>query len=151
MLATNWPENDHLHNIGNRSILALQFWRYLGQLIDHFKLRFLPDDYFLVALKPRDASYIAFNCLVSPIPNFSLVGVSPIPGSCYPSQALPLGTAFRARICKRLRAQESIPKKESIPQACVAWRAGMSKRVVVPAQQAGNRLLGSLKSLQFGL
>jgi hypothetical protein len=84
MLAPNWPETDHLHNIGNRSILALHFWRYLGQLIDHFKLRFFPGDYFLVALKPRDAPYIAFNCLDSPIPSFSL-------GIAHPW--LPLGTA----------------------------------------------------------
>ena len=84
MLAPNWPGNDHLHDIENRSVLALHFWHYLGQLIDHFKLRFFPGDYFLVALKPRDAPYIAFNCLVSPIPSFSL-------GIAHPW--LPLGTA----------------------------------------------------------
>jgi hypothetical protein len=31
----------------------------------------------------------------------------------------------------------------------VAWRAGRSNRVVVQAQQVGNRLLGSLKGLQI--
>jgi hypothetical protein len=49
MLAPNWPENDHLHDIDeieNRSILALHFWHYLGQLIDQFKLPFLLDDFF---------------------------------------------------------------------------------------------------------
>ncbi len=30
-----------------------------------------------------------------------------------------------------------------------AWRAGTSKRVVVPVRQAGNRFLGSLKGLQI--
>jgi hypothetical protein len=38
--------------------------------------------------------------------------------------------------------------KESIPPAYVAWRAGTSNRVVVPARQAGNRSSGSLKGLQ---
>jgi hypothetical protein len=37
-----------------------------------------------------------------------------------------------------------IVSKESIPPAYVAWRAGASNRVFVPALQAGNRLLGSL-------
>jgi hypothetical protein len=47
-------------------------------------------------------------------------------------------------------AQESIPtSKESIPPAYVAWRAGTSNRVVVPARQAGNRFLGSLKGVQI--
>ncbi len=49
----------------------------------------------------------------------------------------------RARICKRLGAQESIPP------AYVAWPAGQSNRVVITARQAGNRLLGSLKRLQI--
>jgi hypothetical protein len=40
-----------------------------------------------------------------------------------------------ARICKRLRS----------PGIDVAWRAGTSNRVVVPAHQAKNRFLGSLK------
>ncbi len=35
--------------------------------------------------------------------------------------------------------------QESIPPASAAWRAGTTKRVVVPAPQAGNRFLGSLK------
>jgi hypothetical protein len=39
--------------------------------------------------------------------------------------------------------------KESIPLDSVARRAGKSKRVVVPARQAGNRFLGSLKGLQI--
>jgi hypothetical protein len=33
--------------------------------------------------------------------------------------------------------------------AYVAWRAGTSNRVVVPARQAGNRFLGSLKCFQI--
>jgi hypothetical protein len=36
-----------------------------------------------------------------------------------------------------------------IPPAYVAWRAGTKNRVVVPARQAGNRFLGSLKGLQI--
>jgi hypothetical protein len=55
---------------------------------------------------------------------------------------------IRARICKRLNSPE-IYSKESIPQAYIAWGAGTSNRVVVPARQAGNRFLGSLKSLQI--
>ncbi len=39
--------------------------------------------------------------------------------------------------------------QEFIPLAYVAWRAGTSSRVVVPARQAGNRFLGSLKSIQI--
>ncbi len=51
------------------------------------------------------------------------------------------------RMCKRLRSS-GIDSKESIPPACLAWRAGASNRVVVPARQAGNRFQGSLKDLQ---
>ncbi len=32
---------------------------------------------------------------------------------------------------------------------CLAWRAGTSNRIVVPARQAGNRFLGSLKGLKI--
>ncbi len=39
--------------------------------------------------------------------------------------------------------QESIPKKRF--RQHVAWQAGTANRVVVPARQAGNRFLGSLK------
>ncbi len=39
--------------------------------------------------------------------------------------------------------------QESIPPAYGAWGAGTSKRVVVPARQAENRFLGSLKGLQI--
>ncbi len=39
--------------------------------------------------------------------------------------------------------------QESIQPAYVAWRAGTTNRVVVPARQAGNRFLGSLKGLQI--
>ncbi len=39
--------------------------------------------------------------------------------------------------------------QESIPPANVAWRAGTSNWVVVPAHQSGNRLLGSMEGLQF--
>ncbi len=38
---------------------------------------------------------------------------------------------------------------ESIPPAYVALLAGTSNRAVVPAFQAGNRFLGSLKGLQI--
>jgi hypothetical protein len=49
------------------------------------------------------------------------------------------------RICKRYRSP-LIDSKESIPPAYAAWQAGTSKnRVVVPARQAWNRFLGSLK------
>jgi hypothetical protein len=34
---------------------------------------------------------------------------------------------------------------ESIPPAYVAWRAGTTNGVVVPARQVGNRFLGYLK------
>jgi hypothetical protein len=46
----------------------------------------------------------------------------------------------RARICKRLRSP-GIDSKETISPAHVAWRAGTSNRVIVPARQAGNRFL----------
>jgi hypothetical protein len=55
---------------------------------------------------------------------------------------------FRARICKRLWNPE-IDSEESIQLPYVAWRAGSTNRVIVPARQAGNRLLGSLTCLQI--
>jgi hypothetical protein len=42
-----------------------------------------------------------------------------------------------------------IDSEDSIPPAYVAWRAGTTNRVVVPARQDGNRFLGSLKGLQI--
>jgi hypothetical protein len=54
----------------------------------------------------------------------------------------------RARICKRLR-RPGIDSEDSIPPACVAWRAGTTNRVVVQACQAGYQFLGSLKGLQI--
>ncbi len=42
-----------------------------------------------------------------------------------------------------------IDSEESIPPFYVAWRAGMTNRVVIAAHQAGNRFLGSLKGLQI--
>ncbi len=42
----------------------------------------------------------------------------------------------RARICKRLWSS-GIGSGESIPPAYVAWQAGTTNRVVVPARQAG--------------
>ncbi len=54
----------------------------------------------------------------------------------------------RARICKRLW-RPGIDSEDSIPPAYVAWRAGTTNRVVVPARQAGNRFLGSLTGLQI--
>ncbi len=52
----------------------------------------------------------------------------------------------RARICKRLWSP-GIDKEETIPPAYEAWHPGTTNRVVVPARQAGNRFLGSLKRL----
>jgi hypothetical protein len=54
----------------------------------------------------------------------------------------------RARICKRLWSP-GIDSKELISPAYVACRAGTTNRVVVPARQAENRFLGSLKGLQI--
>ncbi len=54
----------------------------------------------------------------------------------------------RARICKLLRSQE-IDSKEFIPPVYVAWRTGMSNKVVVQDRQGGNRFLGSFKGLQI--
>jgi hypothetical protein len=56
--------------------------------------------------------------------------------------------AIRARIYKRSWGP-AIDSKESIQPAYVAWRAGKSNRVVVPARRTGNRFLGSLKGLQI--
>jgi hypothetical protein len=49
----------------------------------------------------------------------------------------------RVRICKHLRSL-GIDSKESILPAYVAWLAGTSNRVVVPARQAENRFLPGL-------
>jgi hypothetical protein len=54
-------------------------------------------------------------------------------------------TFSRVRICKGLWSP-GIDSEESTPSA---WRAGTTNRVVVPACQAGNRFLGSLKGLQI--
>ncbi len=54
----------------------------------------------------------------------------------------------RARICKRLWSP-GIDSGESTPPGYVAWRAGTINMVAVPARQAGNRFLGSLKDLQI--
>ena len=43
----------------------------------------------------------------------------------------------RVRICKRLR-RPGIDSEDSIPPAYVAWRAGTTNRVAVPARQAEN-------------
>ncbi len=59
-----------------------------------------------------------------------------------------LVSADRARIYKQLRSP-GIDYKESIPPTHIAWRAGTSNRFVVPARQAGNWFLASLKSLQI--
>ncbi len=39
--------------------------------------------------------------------------------------------------------------QESIPPAYVAWQAGTTNMVIVPARQAGNLFLGSFKGLQI--
>ncbi len=53
-----------------------------------------------------------------------------------------------ARICKRLR-RPGIDSEDSIPPAYVVWRAGTTNSVIVPARQAENRFLGSIKGLQM--
>jgi hypothetical protein len=55
---------------------------------------------------------------------------------------------YWARICKRLWSP-GIDSEEAIPPAYVAWRASTKNRVIVPARQARNRFLGSLKGLQI--
>jgi hypothetical protein len=57
-------------------------------------------------------------------------------------------TGFHSRNGKLSRSS-GIDSKESIPPAYVAWRAGTSNEVDVPAHEAGNRFLGSLKGLQI--
>jgi hypothetical protein len=44
---------------------------------------------------------------------------------------------------------QGIDSEESISPAYVVWRAGTKNRVVVPARQAGNRYLVSLKDLRI--
>jgi hypothetical protein len=56
----------------------------------------------------------------------------------------------KTRIFKGL-GSPGIETEESIPPAYVARRASTTNRVVVPARLAGNRFLGCLKGLQFGL
>ncbi len=55
---------------------------------------------------------------------------------------------YSTGVCTRLKSPE-IDSKESIPPAYVAWQAGTSNRVVVPAHQAGNRFLGLLNGLRI--
>ncbi len=49
---------------------------------------------------------------------------------------------------KRL-GSPGIDSEESIPLVYVAWRAGTTNRVVVPAHNTGNRFLGSLEGLKI--
>ncbi len=44
-----------------------------------------------------------------------------------------------------------IDSEDYIAPAYVAWRAGTTNRVIVPARQAENRFLGSLKICKYGL
>ncbi len=68
--------------------------------------------------------------------------------SCTKADYYLLELYYWARICKRLWSP-GIDSEESISPTCVAWQAGTRKRVVVPARQAGNRFLVSLKGLQI--
>ncbi len=54
----------------------------------------------------------------------------------------------RGRIYKCLK-RPGIYSDDLISLTYVAWRAGTTNRVVVPACQAGNRFLGSQKGLQI--
>jgi hypothetical protein len=58
---------------------------------------------------------------------------------------------YRARICKRLWSPgiNSEEPTVCIPPAYAAWQACTTNRFVLPARQAGNRFLGSLKGLQI--
>ncbi len=57
----------------------------------------------------------------------------------------------RSRICKRLWSPgiNSEEPTVCIPPAYAAWQACTTNRFVLPARQAGNRFLGSLKGLQI--
>jgi hypothetical protein len=73
------------------------------------------------------------------------VDVYPSPTSLPPlREAYSLERGHRTRICKRLR-RPGIDSEDSLLPAYVAWRAGTTNSVVVPACQAGNRFLGSIK------
>ncbi len=61
---------------------------------------------------------------------------------------LPPFPMYRARISRRLWSP-GIDFEESISPAYVACRTGTANRVVVPAHQAANRFLGSLKGLKI--
>ncbi len=65
-----------------------------------------------------------------------------------PEESIPPVHITRARICKRLRGPV-IDSEDSILPAYVAWRARTTNRVAVPARQAGNRFVGSIKGLQI--
>ncbi len=79
------------------------------------------------------------------------------PPSCWPRRSASLRSRsrlsflwirIRARICKRLW-NPGIDSEEPTPPAFVAWRGGTTNKVDVPASQAGNRFLSSLKGLQI--
>ncbi len=70
-----------------------------------------------------------------------------VPTAFYPA-GLNIHITTTARICKRLWSL-GIDSEESISLAHVAWGASMTIRIFVPARQAGNRYLGSLKGLQI--
>jgi hypothetical protein len=53
---------------------------------------------------------------------------------------------LRNHICLK---SPRIDSEKSIPPTYVAWKAGTTHRAVVPARQAGNRFLGSLKCLKI--
>jgi hypothetical protein len=62
-----------------------------------------------------------------------------------------LSSPFSYTEFKRLRSPGIDSKESALQPAYVAWRAGTSNSVVVPARQAGNRFLGSLKFYKFWL
>ncbi len=73
-------------------------------------------------------NFLIFLTSLSPIRFLQLPPPPQPPSSCTP----PCMLNPRARICNRLRSS-GIDSKQSIPQAYVAWRAGVtSNRVVVP-------------------
>jgi hypothetical protein len=57
------------------------------------------------------------------------------------------GKKISRRLCTESVFVHVFGAQESIPPACVTWRTSTTNRVVVPAREAGNRFLGSLKAV----
>jgi hypothetical protein len=124
----NFDKQTRKSKTTNKSVRTFTWIQYKGDQEQH-NLSVLPLTVSLSWLKQQTSEQLN-------APNYSNV-----------ADTVRIREVVRARICKRFRSPE-IDSEESITPAFVAWQAGTTYRVVVPAWR--NRFLGSLKVYKFG-